>query len=368
INSANNSNSGIYTLTVTDANGCSATATTEVVVNAKPSKPTISTSSATVCSGGSAILTASSCDGGQGTLRWTGGLNGTSITISPTNSRSYRVLCVSAAGCESDSSDATLISVVPIPSIPNVSNVVIRVGTSTSLTAICSSGTPVWYASTTATASLGTTTFTTPTLNSNTTYFVACESNPNVNPNCVSSRIQQIVQVDNFAITSQPQNKAICAGQATSFSVSADGTNISYQWQVNNGGGWVSLSNNPTYSGVNLATLSISNVSLSINSYQYRCILTNGLVNGTPATLTSNAASLTVLSTSSGSNLTVTNAINSTNTIIQAGQTITATNSITGTSRVEYLAGNAVLLNPGFVVTAASGSSFQAKVQATCQN
>ncbi|MFN3850851.1 MAG: hypothetical protein ACK4NY_15565, partial [Spirosomataceae bacterium] len=66
INSASSSNSGVYTLTVTDANGCSATATTEVVVNANPSP--MAGSNSPVCAGKAINLTSNAASGNV----WTG--------------------------------------------------------------------------------------------------------------------------------------------------------------------------------------------------------------------------------------------------------------------------------------------------------
>ncbi len=96
-------------------------------------------------------------------------------------------------------------------------------------------------------------------------------------------------------INSNPINSTITEGQNTSFSVYADGTNLSYQWQVNNtigisGGSWSNLSNNSIYSNVNGNILYITSTLLNMNNNQYRCI-----VSGTCSpTAVSNAATLTV--------------------------------------------------------------------------
>jgi Ig-like domain CHU_C associated len=97
--------------------------------------------------------------------------------------------------------------VSPIPTAPTVANVLISSGASASLTATCATGTPVWYASSTATTSLGVGNYITPALTVNTTYYVACETSPGgtsmTNPqNCVSSRVEQVVTIDVFAIVS----------------------------------------------------------------------------------------------------------------------------------------------------------------------
>ena len=91
------------------------------------------------------------------------------------------------------------------------------------------------------------------------------------------------------AITSQPNASAICAGSNTTFSaVSSNATG--YQWQVNQGAGFINISNTAPYSGANTATLTITGATAGINGYAYRVIATGSC---SPAA-TSNSAKLTV--------------------------------------------------------------------------
>ncbi len=48
-------------------------------------------------------------------------------------------------------------------------------------------------------------------------------------------------------------------------------TGASYQWQVNTGSGFVSISNNVNYAGVTTTKLQLNNVPSSFYGYQYRC-------------------------------------------------------------------------------------------------
>jgi len=94
------------------------------------------------------------------------------------------------------------------------------------------------------------------------------------------------------AITSNPSNTSVCAGNAASFSVIASGGSLTYQWQesTNGGGTWNNLANGAPYSNVTTATLTINPTVIGMNNYQYRCV-----VNGScPGTATSNAGILTV--------------------------------------------------------------------------
>src|SRR5205085_3481777 len=79
-------NNATYTVTATDVNGCTATASTTVTVNTVPSAVTVSPASSNICSGGSQVLTAfalvqSERTVGTGTL--VTDLSSTSSTASP---------------------------------------------------------------------------------------------------------------------------------------------------------------------------------------------------------------------------------------------------------------------------------------------
>lgn len=108
-------------------------------------------------------------------------------------------------------------------------------------------------------------------------------TNPNLNYTIAAPII-----IDNY-----PENKSVCELQNTVFAVVA--ASISgYQWQVsvNNGNTWTDLVNNVTYSGVNTSSLTVSNVSQSMNTYQYRVFLSR---TGNSCGLYSNAATLNIL-------------------------------------------------------------------------
>jgi uncharacterized protein (TIGR02145 family) len=76
-------------------------------------------------------------------------------------------------------------------------------------------------------------------------------------------------------VINQPQDADIPEGGNTSFSISAGGTTISYQWQVSNdqGTNWVNLGNNAQYSGTTGATLNIQYATIEMSGKQYRCIV-----------------------------------------------------------------------------------------------
>ncbi len=85
-------------------------------------------------------------------------------------------------------------------------------------------------------------------------------------------------------ITQQPTAQAVCAGGTATFTVAASGGGtLTYQWQKNQ----ANLSNGGHYSGVNTATLTVSNAD-SGDVAGYRCVVTNagGSTNSNEAALT----------------------------------------------------------------------------------
>ena len=92
--------------------------------------------------------------------------------------------------------------------------------------------------------------------------------------------------------TLQPSNSTICAGSNTTFVITATGTTLSYQWQLSTdgGGSWANQADGGVYSGMTTATMTITAALAGMDSYQYRCIITDICLQ----TATSNVATLTV--------------------------------------------------------------------------
>lgn len=105
-------------------------------------------------------------------------------------------------------------------------------------------------------------------------------------------------------VNSQPANVTTCNGTAASFTVGATGTlPITYQWQesiAGVGGPYLTITNGGIYSGATTTTLNLSTVTLAMNGYAYRCV-----VSGCAASsVNSNPALLTVVSLSVGGTVT----------------------------------------------------------------
>ncbi|MBS1780220.1 MAG: T9SS type A sorting domain-containing protein [Bacteroidetes bacterium] len=75
-------------------------------------------------------------------------------------------------------------------------------------------------------------------------------------------------------ILTNPATTFTCAGSSASMTVSAVGTGITYQWEVNTGSGFTPISNNTIYSGATSSTLTMSGVPATMNGYRYHCVIT----------------------------------------------------------------------------------------------
>jgi hypothetical protein len=124
---------GTYTVTATNASGCTASAN-GTATNA--SNPTPSVNNAAICAGGSATLTAS----GGATYIWSTGATTTSITVSPATTTTYTVTATNAAGCSAAASGTVTVNPLPIASATSAS---VCSGTAATLTA-SGGGTYLW--------------------------------------------------------------------------------------------------------------------------------------------------------------------------------------------------------------------------------
>lgn len=104
---ATTTKAGVYTVTIIDAFGCIATASTTVVVSPLPTA-TI-TGPSTICAGSSTTLTAS----GGSTYLWGNGSTSSTRTVTPTATTTYTVTITNAAGCTATASKT--INVSPLP-------------------------------------------------------------------------------------------------------------------------------------------------------------------------------------------------------------------------------------------------------------
>lgn len=95
------------------------------------------------------------------------------------------------------------------------------------------------------------------------------------------------------AINTQPQNSNICATGNASFTAAVAGSGLALRWQESTNGGvsWANVNNGGIYGGATTATLNLTGVPVSMNSYRYRIT-----VNGSCGNIISNEVILTVRS------------------------------------------------------------------------
>lgn len=116
---------------------------------------------------------------------------------------------------------------------------------------------------------------------SSTTSYYVNATGCGTSTNCLSTTVTVNTSCTAPTISSQPSINSTTTGNSTSCSVSVNGSpsSFTYNWQVNTGGGWTSLSNtgNTTWNiGGSSSTLTLSNTTITMNGYQYKCIVSNG--------------------------------------------------------------------------------------------
>ncbi len=91
------------------------------------------------------------------------------------------------------------------------------------------------------------------------------------------------------SIANQPISQSAAVNSAVQFGVLVTDPGVTYQWQQQNGGTFVNLSNGGQFGGVATDTLLVSNLTMANNNNKFRCVVTkSGCAD------TSNAATLSV--------------------------------------------------------------------------
>ena len=76
-------------------------------------------------------------------------------------------------------------------------------------------------------------------------------------------------------IVEQPNSATICTGSSYELTAEVTGNNLSFQWQINDGSGFMDLQNGADFSGVNTSILTIQNIDNDLDGNQFQLIITS---------------------------------------------------------------------------------------------
>jgi len=288
-----------YTVTGTNAAGCTGTATVTVVTN---TAPTITLTGTTICQGASTMLTAS----GAAVYSWNTSANTPSITVSPASTTTYSVTGTNALGC-TGSASAT-VTVNPIPTVTaSASPASVCPGNSSTLTA-AGAATYSW-----STGAAGGSINVSPT--TTTTYSVTGTSAAN----CSATGSVVVTVLPGPVVTAT--GAVMCAGNTASISASG-ATN--YTWSTGGTGSPLSVSPAATtvytVSGTDgSGCTGIATATVTVNPLPVITVNTPSICAGVAADLTASGANTYLWNTGSPANP------------LQVTPSATTTYSVTGT-------------------------------------
>lgn len=309
---------GTYTYTVTNAYNCTSTLSANVIISSQPANPTVPIVE-TITQPSCNIATASvSFSGLPASGTWSITCNpgnvvttGTGVTTTVSDipaSATYTFTVSNADGCTSSASSNVVIDAQPAtPSLTNQTASIITGGTFVvSPNNVPVGTTYIWDAPSYTGGVTGGSAQSIPLTEISGTLFLTSGTGTAtyiVTPtsgSCVG--VPFIVTVDVSSTceavtigTPIVANSTVCASTGNaSFTVTANGTALTFAWQYNNGGNWVNVSNNVPlgafYTNANTATLNLHGIT-SVDTYEYRCYITNCNGNNNA---TSNVATLTI--------------------------------------------------------------------------
>ncbi len=265
-----------YTVTVTNANNCSATASRLVSVNTPPTA-SISPASSTICNGASTTLTAS---GGTSFL-WSTASTNAAITVSPTSQTTYSVTVTDANLCTGSASRVVNVNTPPTATIVPATATICS-GANVTLTA--SGGTAFSWSNSASSAAI------TVSPTSPTTYSVTV-----TDANTCTGSASRLVNVNPAATASiSPLSVTICAGSSTTLTANG-GT--SYVWNDNSTNATLTVS--PT--GNTAYSVTVTDANTCTGSATRTVFVTSGITASiSPSTVTICSGTSTTLTASGG--------------------------------------------------------------------
>ena len=239
-----------YAESAAAVNGCVNQQRTQAVVNvpAPPASPTVQHNSVSVCMGSPATLIATAPAGA--TFNWyttaTGGtpvFTGDSlVTPALDSTKTYYVEAVGSTGCTSANRTAVTANIVATPTAPTVTPATDTLCAGGSVQLVASSGTPGvqfnWYASATSDTVLFTgSTFTTPVLDSNATYYIATVAGTCSSASRATAAIVVNPRPVAPTVTVNPASGTVSAGSTATLTASATTPGATINWYSSATGG-----------------------------------------------------------------------------------------------------------------------------------
>ncbi len=147
--------------------------------------------------------------------------------------------------------------------------------------------------------------------------------------------VEGVAKIDTPNIKTQPTDQTVAVGTEVTFSVAAEGYNLTYSWQVSKDGGstWENIE------GATSAQYTIASPALSQSGWQYRCWVKSSADSGTPYfSRSSNIVTLTVTDSGTQYNISISASPSSGGTVsgggsVNAGASITVTAAPNGSYR-----------------------------------
>ena len=308
LNNTNTLSAGTYNITITGVSGTSTQTTTVSFVVSPGTPPTVTApADQAVCIGSNATfsVTVAGALSYQWQLSTDGGTNYNAITGATASSytvtgatatqNNYRYRVIVTTQCSSVTSGAAILTVQAPPAIttqPAPTTVCAGTNANFSVVATGTNLTYQWQLSTD-----GGLTYNDVTGATASSITVTAVTNPQSGnryrviitgtcPSAVTSTGAILTVGDAAAITASPVSVVTCVGSNATFTVTASGTNLTYQWQISTDGG----ANFTNITGQTATTLTLTAVTAAQSGNQYRAIV----FSCTPTGITSAAATLTV--------------------------------------------------------------------------
>ncbi|RYY46816.1 MAG: T9SS type A sorting domain-containing protein [Chitinophagaceae bacterium] len=309
LNNANTLANGTYNVTVQGVAGTSTQTTTVSFVISAGTAPTITAGAnqpqnASVCAGATANFAVTATGAPVVSYQWqlnTGtGFNNiagataatytTAATTTAMNGYIYRVIVTGQCGATTSASATLTVNSAPAITTQPTTQVVCAGSNASFTVAATGAGlTYQWQLNTgsgfanVAGATAATYTVNAVTLAQNGHQYQVIVSGTCGSP--VTSAAATLTVGNSAAITGQPTAQVVCVGaNPVNFTVTATGSSLTYQWQVNTGTGFTNIA------GATSPTYNAGPATAAMNGYQYRV----NVFSCTPTPITSNTVTLTV--------------------------------------------------------------------------